>query len=494
MAVVAIDAGTTMIKAVAYDAEGTELAMTRRPTAVTRPRPGHAEQDMGEVWDAVMSCIRSVLAELAEPVDALALTAQGDGCWLVDSDLRPTGPAVLWNDGRSEDIVAGWRAGGVLDEAFRRTGCMGFSGLPNAVLTWLAEQDQDRLQRSAAALTCGGWLFANLTGELAMDHSEAAAPWLDVLQGTYADELLDLYGMPWARRLLPPLRHDDDRVAPVRPEAATALGIAPDTPVVLSSYDIASTAIGVGVVDDRQACSVLGTTLCTEAVTSQPDLRARPVGLTIPLGAPGRYLRAFPTLAGCDVLDWSAELLGLADAAELCTLAATAPAGARGLSFLPYLSPAGERVPFLDAAARGSFAGLSFDHDRACVARAIVEGLTFVIRDCLAECPVAPVELRLCGGGANSAEWGQLIADLTGVPTLRPADAEVGAKGAFLMAQVATGRATDLPSAVAAYVRPAGSYEPAPDTVARYDELFAAFRAARAHAAADWHRLREVGA
>lgn len=492
MSVLAIDAGTTMIKAVAYDADGAELALARRETRVSRPRAGYAEQDMDDVWEAVVSCARSVVSRVNEPVEALALTAQGDGCWLVDERLRPTGPAVLWNDARAGDVVAGWSASGVPAKAFQRTGCMTFAGLPNAVLRWLQEHDPERVRASAAVLTCGGWLFAKLTGRLALDESEAAAPWLDVERREYAEELPALYGLDWARRLLPPLRHDDDRVAPLLPEAAAALGLAPDTPVVLSPYDVASTAIGVGAVTEGLACGILGTTLCTQIVTTRPDLAGAPVGLTIPLGAPGRYLRAFPTLSGCEVLDWLAGLLRLSGAGEVCALAATAPVGARGLQFLPYLSPAGERAPFVDPAASGSFSGLSFGHDSAALARAVLEGLTYVIRDCLDAFPVRPAELRVCGGGAAGAEWRALIADVTGLPTVRTGDGEVGAKGAFITAMVATGRDRDHESAVARCVRTAAVVEPDAKRAARYDELFAAFRDARAHAAADWPRLRRT--
>ncbi|MGH3096659.1 MAG: FGGY-family carbohydrate kinase, partial [Streptosporangiales bacterium] len=391
-------------------------------------------------------------------------------------------------------IVESWRASGVLDEAFKRTGCTTFAGLPHAILRWLGEHDPDRIARSAAALTCGGWLFAALTGELAVDESEAAAPWLDVERREYDLTLLDMYGLPWARRLLPELRHDDQRVAPLLPAAATTLGLPRDTPVVLAPYDIASTAIGVGAVHPGQACGILGTTLCTETVTEQPDLAADPIGLTIPLGVPGRYVRAYPTLAGREVLDWAAGVLGLAGADDLCRLAASAPTGARGLAFLPYLSPAGERAPFLDPSARGSLEGLSTEHDRGCVARAVVEGLTYVIRECLRCAPVPPREIRLSGGGANSAEWCELIADVTGVPTRRTSGTEAGARGAYLTALVATGRERDHEAAVARCVNAADTFEPDADWSDRYAELFSSFLATRADASRGWSRLRQVRA
>lgn len=489
MVVVAVDAGTTMIKAVAFDDGGSELAAARQQTAVHHPRPGFAEQDMIGVWDAVAACIRSCVGQLDRQIDALAVTAQGDGCWLVDESGQPTGPAVLWKDARATAVVDEWRASGVLDRAFRLTGCTGFAGLPHAVLRWFIEHDRERIERSAAALTCGGWLFAEMTGEIVVDESEAAAPWLDVARREYADELLELYDLPWARRLLPELRHDDGRVAPLRAETAAVLGIRPDIPVVLSAYDIVSTAIGVGAVRDGQACSILGTTLCTETVTERPDAEGEPVGLTIPLAH--RYLRAMPTLAGCEVLDWAARLLDVPDAAELCRLASTAPAGARGLTFLPYLSPAGERAPFLDPTARGSFSGLGLEHDRALVARAVVEGLTLVIRDCLEASPTWPTELHVCGGGAASAEWCQLIADATGLPTVR-SGGEAGARGAYATALVATGQERDYQSAVDRYASPSEAFQPEPARAALYEEMFSAFLASREHAGRDWSRVRDV--
>ena len=223
--------------------------------------------------------------------------------------------------------------------------------------------------------------------------------------------------------------------------------------MVLSPYDIAATAIGVGAVAPGQACSILGTTLCTEVVADEVRLGEEPAGLTVALGLPGRYLRAFPTFAGGDVVQWACTLLGLDDPEQLGELAVRARPGAGGLCFLPYLSPAGERAPFLDPLVRGTFAGLSFEHGREHVARAVLEGLTLVVRDCLVASRAAPTELRVCGGGAASPLWLQLIADVTGVPVLRSTDTEVGAKGAYLVGLVATGAAARVEDVVDECVR-----------------------------------------
>ncbi|NDU74501.1 carbohydrate kinase [Actinomadura sp. DSM 109109] len=494
MTVVCVDAGTTMIKAVGYAGDGTELAVARRPTEVARPAPGHAEQDMGAVWRAVADAVREVVAATGGTPDFLALTAQGDGCWLVDAGGAPTGPAILWNDGRAAPAVERWAASGVLERAFRVNGSLHFAGLPNAILTWLREHDPDRLDRSAASLTCGGWIFSRLTGEIAVDGSDASAPFLDIAALRYSDELLSVYGMEWARRLLPGVRGDDRRAAPLTREAADGLGLPEGLPVVLAPYDIASTAIGTGAVDTGQACTILGTTLCTETVVDGPRLDGDPSGLTVAMGLPGRYLRAFPTLAGGQVVDWACRVLGLTAPAALAELAAGSPPGAGGLVFLPYLSPAGERAPFLDPQARGAFHGLTVHHEREHIARAVLEGLSLVVRDCLTAAGTRPTELRVSGGGSASPVWLGMLADVTGVPVVRSADSEAGARGAFVVGLLATGRATDARAAADAHVRPGDTYAPDPERSAHYAQAYEDFLTVRAATAPAWPALAAVRA
>ena len=110
MASICLDVGTSLIKAVAFDGDGNELSVVREPTEVLRPQPGFAEQDMGAVWDAVSATVKEMTGSLQDKVELLAFTGQGDGCWLVDEDGRPTGPAVLWNDARNAALVDRIRA------------------------------------------------------------------------------------------------------------------------------------------------------------------------------------------------------------------------------------------------------------------------------------------------------------------------------------------------------------------------------------------------
>ncbi|MEV0996380.1 FGGY-family carbohydrate kinase [Nonomuraea sp. NPDC050202] len=487
MAIICVDAGTTVIKAVGYDSTGAEAAVARRGTVVSRPAPGHAEQAMHAVWDAVAATVREVAAQVGG-ADFVAVTAQGDGCWLVDADGEPTGPAVLWNDARAASIVDRWTRDGLAAEAFRVNGSSAASGLPHAVLAWLGEHSPARLARSSTMLTCGGWIFSRMTGELVADESDASAPFMDLRARAYAPELLSMFGLGWAERLLPQVRPCP--VAGLTSEAAAALGLATGTPVVMAPYDIASTALGAGAVEPGQACGILGTTLCTEVVVGSPDLDGEPIGITIAL--PGGYLRAFPTFAGTEVVQWTCRLLGLSEPAELGELAMSSRPGAGGLAFLPYLSPAGERAPFSDPLASGALLGMSFEHDRADVARAVLEGLTMVIRDCLAATGAAPGELRVCGGGSNSATWLRLIADVTGLPVHRSADTEVGARGAYLVGLAATGAAPSVAAAAAEHVRLRDAVEPDPGRRAFYDRLFQDFLALRGTSSSTWPLLGDM--
>ncbi|UGY94431.1 FGGY-family carbohydrate kinase [Streptomyces gobiensis] len=480
MSVLTIDVGTSMIKSVVFDDQGNEIAVSRLGTAVDRPHPGWAEQDMDTVWNAVVFTVRNVLSELRDPVWLVSFTAQGDGCWLVDERGRPTGPALLWSDGRAGTILERWASDGVLEDAFRRNGSLTCSGMPNAILSWLAAHDPGRLERSASALTAAGWLFLRLTGEVAVDASDASAPFLDHSTGDYDPKILELFGLEWARRLLPRVLGEQERIAEITQEAASQLGLPAGLPVVMAPYDIASTARGVGVVNPGQACSILGTTLCTEIVRKTVDTAGEPCGINIAYRGRERVLRAFPTLAGTEVLSWAAATLGLDGPPELAELAFTAEPGARGMAFLPYLSPAGERAPFLDPRARGTFWGLTLEHGRADVARAVFEGLSLTVRDSLAASRSEVNELRLCGGGANSDAWCQLIADTTGVPTARSTDTEIGAKGAFVTGLVLTGAESSMHSAAATYVRMGSAWDPDPARGTLYAALYEDFLAWRA--------------
>mgnify|MGYP001547473754 CR=1 FL=1 len=178
MTVIAIDAGTSTIKAAAFDRSGRELFVARRESIVERPREGWSEQDMLLVWDRVCDAVREAVNH-AGTIEAVAITAQGDGCWLVDAAGNPNGPAMLWNDARASDRVAAWARNGTMVRGYALNGSVTFPGLANALLHWMQENQPARLSRSAYALTCGSWIFYKATGDIRAELSDACAPFVD---------------------------------------------------------------------------------------------------------------------------------------------------------------------------------------------------------------------------------------------------------------------------------------------------------------------------
>ena len=481
-----VDAGTTVIKAVLFDASGRELLVTRRPTRILSPRPGWSEQDMTEVAEAVFACIAEAVASSPQPIGRVAVTAQGDGAWMLDRRGAPARAAVLWNDARATAIVDRWDRDGVLERAFRINGSLGNLGLPHAILRWFLDNDAGALSEVSEVTTCGSFLFFALTGRRGLHPTDASAPWVDAHTGEYSDDLFDLFDLAAVRDLIPPILRDDQQTAAITEEVAARTGLPAGTSVTLAPYDVVATALGGGSVSAGSAFCILGTTLCTGVVTSRADTGGPAGGLTL-LGDDGLIIRAFPTLAGTGVIEWARGVLAVDDAEAVVALAAQAPPGASGVRVWPYLSPAGERAPFLDPDSRGVIAGLSFESSRADIARAVVEGLAHVIRECLAAVAVQPRELIVSGGGASSDLWCRAIADVTGIPTVRIDGSQIGAKGAAMCAAVAAGDFDDLRAAARTWVVPAQRFDPDAALRALFDERHADFLATRDALAPRWH-------
>lgn len=474
MSVIGLDVGTSRVKAVCFDDAWRAVDAESEATEVLRSGGGRSEQLMPAVWDAAARVLGAVAHRSPDSVELVAVTAQGDGCWLVDAHGDPVGPALLWNDNRAGAIVDSWHADGTLDTAFGISGNYGAPGVATAQLRWLLEHEPEATERAARLLSCGSWVYANLTGRQVLEQSDAANPFFAASTRAYDDRLLELFGLAGLRRLLPPTVSGADRIAPL---TAGSLGLPVGTPVALAPYDVAATAVGTGVIDVGSAFGILGTTLCVGLIADDPMLSRPPNGLTLPAVVEGRWLIAYATLMGTEVLDWVARVLGLDGAEAVVRLAGTSERADLPM-VLPYLSPAGERSPFLDADIRGSILELDVTHTPADIARAALDGLTLAVTDCL-HAAGKPQSLALSGGGARSALWCQAIADAVNVPVVRPDVAEVGARGAVLVGATDAGRFASLADAVAAAVRPGPVHEPDPERAAHFGERYLRFVAAR---------------
>jgi xylulokinase/erythritol kinase len=297
--------------------------------------------------------------------------------------------------------------------------------------------------------------------------------------------MFSLFGLDGFRHLFPPVVPAEHIAGAITGDAAAATGLRAGTPVIAGAGDVPASAIGLGAVEAGVACTLLGTNILNCLVTDEAIFAPAGVGLLFCL--PGdRWLRAMVNISGTTSLDWfaeqfcAAERQGAASPADLFTrlesLARSSTAGANGVLYLPYLSPLGITTPFLEPAARAEFFGLTDQHTRGDMLRAVYEGIALSIRDGYAVLPQAVSEIRLSGGGAKSLFWSQLIADCTGKTVIVPEGTEFGAKGAALLAGVALGWYRSIGDAVAATAGPARRHVPDLANTERYDRLYRVYR------------------
>ncbi|MFJ4684921.1 FGGY family carbohydrate kinase [Streptomyces sp. NPDC088789] len=454
---VGIDVGTSVVKAAAFAPDGRERAVEARPVGLSL-RDGRAEQDMDEVYGAVVAVLAALSARFpGEPVALAGLTGQGDGVWLVDGAGRPVRAAVSWMDGRAHRLLDGWLADGTFEAVFRRTGSAMFPGCPGPLLAWLDRYEPASLDVARAAVYCKDMVFQRLTGaaRAVTDVSDASMPFLDPGTRTYDDGVLELLGLGHRRGLLAPVSD------PVGTGAARGEGLPAGTRLANGPYDLPASALGAGVTAPGDGLLIVGTCLAALVATEELDLGGEPAGLYISTDRAGHRLRAMPAMVGTAALDWVLSTTGVAHE-EVDGLLAGTPPGAHGVRVLPYFAPSGERAPFVAPGLRAELSGVGLESTRGDLVRATCEGIGYAARHCL-EAAGLDGTLAVCGGGTRSRAWTQLLAEVLGRP-LRVVGGEVGARGAVLAAAGRFG----VPLDTTAWTAPTRVVEPAPERVAYY--------------------------
>ncbi len=494
-ALLAVDAGTSTVKAAAFGTDGTELATATRENDILRPRAGHVEGDMTAVWERTAEALRELVDALGPDTEPLGvgLTGQGDGLWAVTPDGRPAGNAILWSDGRAAPILEEWEEDGRMDAIVDRCGSAPFPGMGLPLLAWLAREEPDRFERIGTVLSCKDWLASRLTGELTIDHSEATVPYLDADTGRVDPGVFDDVDLPSGADLLPSLSAPTDVVGEVTAEAAGATGLDAGLPVVAGPFDVPAAGIGSGTATPGEGSVTLGTSLTHQVLVDGPREDATGIGMA--LGIEGLWTYAVGSNAGTPSLEWAADAIaGVEDVDRLATVAAEAPVGSGGVLYHPYLSNAGERGPFVDPNARAQFVGLGPDHDTEHLVRAVYEGLSLAVRDCVEHLPAEAGTVAASGGGARSELWCRLVADCLDRPVDVPAGSEQGAAGAAIVLGLALDVYDSLEGAVERFVATDRRYDPRSDAASTYDSLYDLFVDVRQAAEPVWERRAETAA
>ncbi|WP_372840051.1 xylulokinase [Phaeovulum sp.] len=427
---IGLDLGTSGLKGLLMDDAQQVLAEAQAPLSVSRPAEGWSEQSPADWIGAAEAVLGQLAAHGLGAVKGIGLSGQMHGATLLSSLDDVLRPCILWNDTRAYVEAAELDA----DPRFRATsGNIVFPGFTAPKLVWVARHEPDLFARVAKVLLPKDYLRLWLTGEHVAEMSDAAGTsWLDCEKRDWSDELLEACGL--SRAQMPRLVEGSQVSGQLRPELAARFGLSKDVVVAGGGGDNAASGVGVGVVHAGQAFVSLGTSGVLFAANDayQPD-PATAVH-TFCHALPGKWHQMGVILAATDALNWFAALAG-SDAAKLTGAlgALQAPGKTR---FLPYLG--GERTPLNDATIRGAFIGLDHATDRSAATRAVLEGVTFALRDCrdaLAATGTRIESLLAVGGGSRSDYWLSAIATALDTPVSVPVAGDFG--GAFGAARLA---------------------------------------------------------
>lgn len=482
----------------AFDLKGRQIASASVRNAYRMGADGSATQSLPQTWADCAAALRGLgekVEGLAGRTAALALTAQGDGTWLVGKGDQAVTDAWLWLDARAAPTVSRLAAGPLERARFEATGTGLNTCQQGSQIAHMQAVAPEMLDRAEVALHCKDWLFLKLTGVRATDPSEASFTFGDFRNRQYSDVVLEALGLEDRRRLLPEIVDGTEQTFPLTAAAAAETGLRPGTPVSLGYVDMVMTALGAGVHtgDAGAACSTIGSTgVHMRAVPAEGvHLNAEGTGYVICLPVPGLVTQVQTNMAATLNLDWALalaeDLLAEHDVStghgDLVArldgwLARSAPGA---LVYLPYISEAGERGPFVNADARAGFIGLNASHRFPDLIRAVVEGLGMAARDCYAAMGEMPRELRLTGGAARSPALRKVLAAALDTPVRVSERAEAGAAGCAMMAAVAIGAYPGMDACIAEWTTPLLGAPEVPDRglVPLYDGLFTSYRKAR---------------
>jgi len=460
MTLVGLDVGTTAVKALAVSPTGEVLERVEREYPLSTPRPGWSEQDP-EDW---VRAADSALSEVGAGADGIGLSGQMHGLVCLDAAGKVLRPAILWNDQRTGAQCAEIEERVGFERLIELTGNRALPGFTAPKLLWVREHEPEVYARIAHVLLPKDYVRLRLTGEYAMDVTDASGTLLlDVGARRWSDEVLDALDLD--RAWLPPLLESPQTAG------TTPAGIA----VAAGAGDQAAGAVGVGVDRPGPLSVVLGTSgvvfAALPAFAHDAEGRAHAFCHAVPGGwhAMGVMLSAAGSLA------WIRDLLAPYDV--LLAEAESWSAGVEGAFFAPYLS--GERTPHVDPDVRAAFTGLSLRHDRGALVRAVLEGVAYGLRDSLEllrSMDVVADVGRISGGGARSALWTRVVASVLGLPLERTAVEEGAAYGAALLGGVAAGTFADVHEAVEACVRVRERVEPVAEWADAYADGYMCFR------------------
>lgn len=477
--VLALDVGTGGTRVSAYDLDGSLLANAETEYATYYDRPGWAEQEPAAWWQAAQSALQHIVTLLPDSsqIKAIGLTGQSPSIAPFDQNGHPLRRGMIYQDNRAIVEAGEWseRLGGA-EYVHRRTGHAPAAFYIGPKVLWVRRYEPDVFARTAYWMQPRDFVAWKLSGRAATDWSHAGSTLLfDIATRTWASDLFERLDIPSSQfpQALAPWTILDE----ILPAVAHDAGLPPGIPVVLGGADSQCCVVGAGALTSYQLSDMAGTSTCLNAPVAQPlsDLRVANYCHVVP----NYWCTELGLNASGAAFEWLATLLAPPGAQPIfaaCEAAArqTEP-GSAGLTFLPYIAD-GERF---NPALRGGFCGLSLRHDRGALARAVLEGVAFAIREhieIMTEAGAPTREIRVSGGGARVGLWNQIKADISGVPVVSVAS-DATSLGVAILAATAVNLHPSLEAAVERSVKLSRRYEPDSRLADLYAERYARFRA-----------------
>ena len=474
---IGIDLGTSAVKLLLVDENGAILRSVSEEYPLYFPQPGWSEQDPADWWDACVHGLKQLLAGIdSAKLAGIGVGGQMHGLVALDEADEVIRPAILWNDGRTAEETEWLNTVVGKEKLSRLTANIAFAGFTAPKLLWMQRHEPDNFRRIARIMLPKDYINYRLTGVHSCDFSDASGMLLlDVEHKRWSGEMLDICGITEAQ--MPRLFESYEVIGTVRPELAEALGLPASVKVVAGAGDNAAAAVGTGTVGDG-ACNISLGTSGTIFISSARFGVDPNNALHAFAHADGAYHLMGCMLSAASCNKWFCEdILRTRDYGAEQEDITPERLGRNSVFFLPYLM--GERSPINDTDARGTFIGMIMDTSRSDLIQAVLEGVAFAIRDSFEVARSLGVKIersKICGGGAKSPLWRQIMANVLDLPLELPQTEEGPGYGAAMLAMVGCGAYASVEDAASALVRVTETVLPQPELAERYEAAYSRFR------------------